>query len=107
MAVDTANQMDGLGGLDGWLFTSPKGFLLLFAQLGEHLDWPLAEPPRHRRSLISAITADILCNAVRICLRAVAFLADSKATICEAVVCRGFSFCHFFCRAAAFFSAHL
>ena len=59
-AVDTANQMDGLGGLDGWLFTSPKGFLLLFAQVVEHLDWPHAEPLRHRRSLVSAVNADIL-----------------------------------------------
>ena len=56
-AVDTANQMDGLGGLDGWLFTLPKGFLLLFAQLFEHLDGPVAEPLRQRHSLVSAIIA--------------------------------------------------
>ena len=96
MAVDTANQMDGLGGLDGWLFTSPKGFLLLFAQVAEHRDWPLAEPLRHRRALISAINADILSEVKHTCLLQVAFLADRKATLAPP-----------FCRAAAFFSAHL
>ena len=100
-AVDTANQMDGLCGLDGWLFTCPKGFLLLFGHVFEHRDWPLAEPFRRCRSLVSAAIADILCNVKRPLLRAAAFLAGSKATICEAFFCRGFILSLFFCCAAA------
>ena len=129
-AVDTANQMDGLCGLDGWLFTCPKGFLLLFGHVFEHIDWPLAEPLGQGRSLVSAALADVLYNVKRTLLGAVAFLADTKTRIfvpalfehvavfelfcCSsfsphsvAFFCRAFILCLFFCCAAAVFSAHL